>query len=66
MKTKMDKLSKSDRRDFLKLAGIGAVAGGAAALGGTKKAEAAAADAPAGRGYRETEHVKKFYSLSRF
>jgi hypothetical protein len=35
MKTKKDKVSKSDRRDFLKLAGIGAVAGGAAALGAT-------------------------------
>jgi hypothetical protein len=66
MKTKKDKVSKSDRRDFLKLAGIGAVAGGAAALGATKKAEAASADTPAGRGYRETEHVRKFYRSARF
>jgi anaerobic selenocysteine-containing dehydrogenase len=66
MRTKKDKGSKSDRRDFLKLAGIGAVAGGAAVLGGPKKAEAAAVDAPSGRGYRETEHVKKFYRSARF
>jgi hypothetical protein len=66
MRTKKDKVSKSDRRDFLKLAGVGAVAGGAAVLGAPKKAEAAAADAPAGRGYRETEHVKKFYRSARF
>ena len=39
---------------------------GAAALGGTKKAEAASADAPTGRGYRETEHVRKFYRSARF
>ena len=66
MRTKKDKVSKSDRREFLKLAGIGAAAGGAAVLGGAKKAEAATADAPAGRGYRETEHVKKFYRSARF
>ena len=66
MRTRKDKVSKSDRRDFLKLAGVGAVAGSAAALGAPKMAEAAAADAPAGRGYRETEHVKKFYRLARF
>lgn len=66
MRTRKDKVSKSDRRDFLKLAGIGAVAGGAAVLGGPKKAEAAAVGAPSGRGYRETEHVKKFYRSARF
>ena len=67
MRTKKDKAPKSDRRDFLKLAGVGAVAGGAAALGGTKKAQAAAAaDAPSGGGYRETEHVRKFYRSARF
>ena len=66
MRTKKDKVSKSDRRDFLKLAGVGAVAGGAAVLGEANKAQAAAADALAGRGYRETEHVKKFYRSARF
>ena len=66
MRTKKDKVSKSDRRDFLKLARVGAVAGGAAVLGGPKKADAAAAEAPSGRGYRETEHVKKFYRSARF
>jgi hypothetical protein len=66
MRTKKDKQSASERRAFLKLAGMGAVAGSAAALGRAKKVEAAAADAPAGRGYRETEHVKKFYRSARF
>ena len=66
MRTKKGKVSKSDRRDFLKLAGVGAGAGGAAVLGGPKKADAAAAEAPSGRGYRETEHVKKFYRSARF
>ena len=66
MRTKKDKVSKSERRDFLKLAGLGAVAGGAAALGRAKKAEAAAPDAAPGRGYRETEHVKKVYRSARF
>ena len=66
MRTKKDKVSKSERRDFLKLAGIGAVAGGAAALGRAENAEAAAPDAASGSGYRETEHVKKFYRSARF
>ena len=66
MKTKKDTVSRADRRDFLKLAGVGAVAGGAAALGATKKTEAAAAEAPPSRGYRETDHVRKFYRTARF
>ncbi len=66
MKTKKDTVSRSDRRGFLKLAGVGALAGSAAALGTTKKAEAAAAEVPAGRGYRETDHVRKFYRTARF
>ena len=31
-----------------------------------KEGRAAAADAPSGRGYRETEHVRKFYRSARF
>ena len=55
------------RRDFLKLASVGAAAGTvAAAIGaGTREAEAAAPEAQAG-GYRETAHVKRFYELARF
>ena len=55
------------RRDFLRTAGIGAVAGvGAAIVGGTDEAEAKEpAPTPKGR-YRETDHVRQVYDLSRF
>lgn len=56
---------ETDRRSFLKLAGLGSVAGGAALVAGTDKAQAAAA-APSGSGYRETDHVKTFYQSARF
>ncbi|MBT5263263.1 MAG: twin-arginine translocation signal domain-containing protein [Rhodospirillaceae bacterium] len=60
------KVSKSDRRDFLKLAGLGTVAG-AAAVAGT--GDAKAAEAPSGKtsgDYQETKHVKTVYELARF
>jgi hypothetical protein len=57
------------RRDFFKFAGLGAGAAGAAAVA-IKTAGAAAAEPPDDRlrrsGYRETEHVKRFYDLARF
>ena len=56
---------ETDRRGFLKLAGLGAAAGGTALVAG----EAVAADQPASptaAGYRETEHVKTFYETARF
>lgn len=53
----------ADRRSFLKLAGLGAAAGGAA-LAGTRPAEAAT-DEKKGGLYRETEHVKRYYELAR-
>lgn len=54
-----------DRRDFLKLAGLGTVLGGAAiATGGT--AEAAETVDETGGGYRETQHVKTYYQSARF
>lgn len=54
------------RRDLLKLAGLGGVAGAAAiaASGGT--AEAAVKADGKGTGYRETEHVRKYYDLAKF
>ena len=57
------------RRDFLKLAGVGAGLAGAAASGLAPPKVAPAAEKPAGEpaaGYRETEQVKKFYALARF
>ncbi len=57
--------TKPGRRDFLKLASIGAVAAGVAGVAG-RKAEAEP-DAGAQRsGYRLTHHVKKVYELARF
>ena len=52
------------RRNFLKLAGIGTLASGAAIVSGG--AQAAEAEFQGGAGYRETEHVKKAYETSRF
>ncbi len=58
------KRSTKGRRDFLKLAGVGAVAAGMSAVGG--KAEAGTAGEARGSGYRVTEHVRKVYELARF
>jgi hypothetical protein len=53
------------RRDFLKLATVGTVLGGAAiAVGG--KAQAAAPSETRGSGYRETDHIRTYYDLARF
>ncbi len=54
------------RREFLKLLGVGGVAGAAAmAAGGTAPAEAAEPTPPE-TGYRETAHVRKFYETAKF
>ncbi len=55
------------RRDFLKAAGAtGAAAGVAAVVLSGKSAEAAVPEGGSKSGYRETEHVKKYYELARF
>jgi DMSO/TMAO reductase YedYZ molybdopterin-dependent catalytic subunit len=55
------------RRNFLKLASLGAVAGTVAAAAGARQREAEAAEPEArAKGYRETDHVKRFYELARF
>lgn len=62
---KQDHQSKTDRRSFLKLAGLGTV-GTVAAAASTVTANA---DEPAPQGngdYRESEHVKRVYELARF
>lgn len=55
----------SNRRNFLKLASIGTLAGGVAAVSGTS-AKASEETKNHGSGYRESDHVKKVYELSRF
>lgn len=59
-----DKDAASSRRDFLRLASLGAAATGVAAATG---AEAAAPEAPSGAaGYRETPHVRAYLESCRF
>ena len=65
-----EKRKKLSRRAFLRNAGLGAGASGVAvaALAASRPAEAAQAT-PSDRsaaGYRETEHVRRAYALSRF
>jgi hypothetical protein len=55
----------SDRRSFLKLAGLGTV--GTAAAAASSVTASAEPLAPKGNGdYRETDHVKRVYDLARF
>jgi hypothetical protein len=53
----------ADRRNFLKLAGAGIVGAGAAAVAVPAVAEETKTDAQGG--YRESEHVKRYYALAR-
>jgi nitrous oxide reductase len=59
--------TSADRRRFLKMAGLGAAVTGAA-VGLAGRPVAAAQPAASGKtaaGYRETEHVKRYYALAR-
>jgi hypothetical protein len=61
--------AKMGRRDFFRKAGLGVGAAGAAAVGlSVSSAQAATPNKSAdkGAGYRETDHVKKFYELAKF
>ncbi len=57
-----------DRRNVFRKVGLGAGALGVAAVGlSASKAKAESAKSPSkGAGYRETDHVKKYYELARF
>ena len=62
-----DEKKPAGRRDFLRLASLGAVTGTGAAIAGGVHGEAEAAEPDQrAKGYRETLHVKKFYELARF
>lgn len=56
------------RRNFLKLATLGAATGTLAAATGAPTAQAAVPvkAAQGGGGYHESEHVRKYYELARF
>lgn len=53
------------RRDVLKLASLGGVAAAAATLAGKGEARAAQESRQAS-GYRESEHVQRYYATARF
>ena len=58
-----------ERRTFMKRAGLGVGAVGAVAVGLPKSSVAAVPGTgakPGKSGYRETEHVKKYYETARF
>jgi len=57
---------RSDRRDFLRLAGLGATAGTVAIATGAGSDEAEATEHAKGAGYRKTAHVEKYYKLASF
>jgi hypothetical protein len=63
--TKDQEARGAKRREFLKLAGLGAVGGAAAAVGAKPAAAEVETDGKRA-GYRETAHVKKAYELARF
>ncbi|MCB1512523.1 MAG: twin-arginine translocation signal domain-containing protein [Hyphomicrobiaceae bacterium] len=57
----------TDRRSFLKLASVGAVATGAAVVVGQNSASASETGASRDDGrYQETQHVRRYYDLARF
>ena len=67
--TKQDKTGKPSRREFFRTAGLGvgaAVAGAAGAAGlGSEKAKASEGKDDTARGYRLTDHVKRYYDLAK-
>ncbi len=66
MSKKKETGSDASRREFLRMAGIGTAAGGAALALGSQPAAADEPRADGSLGYRETEHVKTFYKLAKF
>lgn len=54
------------RRAFLLTAGLAAGGAAVSAAGTPRPAQPADPGAAVGRGYRETEHVRRVYALSRF
>lgn len=68
METKNKDKTSLGRRGFLAVLGLGAGAAGAVALtGGTGEAKAESkSDDRRVAGYRETEHVRRFYESARF
>ena len=55
----------ASRRQFFKVAGLGAVAAGAGSVAGAAPAKAAETAASPSTGYAETAHVKTYYALAK-
>jgi hypothetical protein len=70
-KSKVGKVNHA-RREFLNTAkGVGAIGAVAVLMGRTSAVEAAtappaSAEPPTGGGYRETEHIRKYYYCARY
>ena len=54
------------RRNFLKMASVGAAAGTAGAVIGAKSADAVTVSDQSSGGYQETRHIRKVYETARF
>ncbi len=55
----------TDRRGFLKFAGLGTIASGAALVTGAAEA-VEIVEPQASTGYRESDHIKAYYASTRF
>ena len=62
----MSDKTSADRRNFLRLAAFGLAAGMAAEAAGDEEANAAERDGEKHAGYRETDHIRRYYDLARF
>jgi len=58
--------AKADRRSFLKLAGWGALSGGAVLALDKSQAEASETSVKSTGSYRETEHIRTYYESAKF
>ena len=59
-------VKSASRREFFKTVGLGAGAVAVAATSTSAKAESDSARGLHKPGYRETDHVKKYYALAKF
>jgi len=57
---------RTDRRGFLRIAGLGTLAGGAALATGAATETAGAETLTPEQGYRETAHIQAYYESARF